>query len=949
MRETPLPRARFQPPAVKAIVRDRVDRRLDLAWDVPLTTVVGPAGAGKTTAASHLVQRSGGDVVWYRAHPVDGEESLLAGHLTQAIQRTTGRAGSWSDLDALVVGIEEATDRLLVIIDEFDAVIGTPAEHALDGVLADLATTIHFVTLSRQRPFLNLTRLRLGPGVVEIGPDELRFRSWEVDRLFRELYRRPLLPDEVAELERRTGGWVAALQLFNLATVGLPVRDRRRAIAHVGGRSGPDWDFLADNVLAGLSDELQLFLLETAPLERLTAPLCDDLLGERSSAERLTELERLQLLTSSFEAPGTFRSHEVLRAHLDALVMEWDGADAGRKRYRRAAETLERHGHVAEALRAYCRGEDWTSASRLLGARGAEVAEQPGRWVAGLPPALVQSDPWLLLAIARQQRADGRVHDAIASFQRVERSALTSLPVTIARRERLLLASLLDRGSFPSLAWVAALRDAVVGDPITAMTTLTDHTAHEVLACGLCQLLAGEVAQADAELRRARDRVDASPTVSVAADLGLLVAAHLGGTADPLAADDVERSATALDIPFLVRLSRAVGAMVNGAVPLIGDVIDDCERAGDEAGAAVAAVCEAIARVWGPAAPGEVTDDALHRCRASGLRTLEIWAQVAIALGSVGRSDAHALATAADSAARRRGLRSLQDLAHLALLAAAPGATVPREFGEALTASHGLSVPPAVLNASDVGARSAASAGRPRATLSIRCLGRFALDRAGASVALSDLRPRARAVLRMLAAHLGGGVHRQVLCDELWPDDDEASALRKLHVAISSIRRAVEADGAADLIRRDGDVYRIDADGAVECDVRAFSAAVGEARCLLGRGAAAEAEPVLQHALELYAGELLPEDGAAEWVVSLRQRLQTAATDAAHALGSILLNSARPSEAVGAARWGLAVDRYHDPLWRLLLAALDADGDTAEHALALTRYDDVLSELGVSR
>jgi DNA-binding SARP family transcriptional activator len=942
-----LPGARFQPPAIRSIVRERVDRRLDLAWDVPLTTVVGPAGAGKTTAASNLVRRSPGDVVWYRAHPVDSEEPVLAAHLAEAIQRTTGRTGAWPSFDALVIGIEQAIDRLLVIIDEFDALIGTPAEHALDRALVDLPPTFHLITLSRQRPSLNLTRLRLGAGVVEIGPDELRFRSWEIDRLFRELYQRPLRHDEVAELERRTGGWVAALQLFNLATSTLPVSERHRAIAFVGRRSGPDWDFLADNVIAGLSDQLQLFLLETAPLERLTATLCDDLLGEQSSARSLAELERLQLLTGSFEAPGTFRSHEVLRAHLDALVMEREGADAGQKRYRRAAEVLERHGYFAEALRAYCLGEDWPSASRLLGSRGAEVAEHPGRWLGSLPPALVQSDPWLLLALARQQRADGRLHEAIATFQRVERSALSSLPVTVARRERLLLTSLLDRASFPSLAWVAALRDAVVNDPVIATSALTDRTAPEMLASGVCQLLAGEVAAAEVALRRARDRPDASPTVALAAELGLLVAAHLAGTSRPLAADDLERSAIALDVPFLVRLSRAVAGMVSGALPLLRDVVDDSERVGDQLGAAFAATFDVLARVWGPAAPADVASDALERCRDNGLRTLEVWVQVAVALGSIGGPEGPALAAVADAAARRRGLRALQDLAGLAVLAATPAANSRRELAEALTASHGFSVPPAVHRADSSATGSTAAPGKLVSRLAIRCLGGFTIERDGTPISLSGLRPRARAVLRMLAVHLGGAVHRQVLCDELWRDDDEGTALRKLHVAVSSIRRAFDLEGYADLILRQGDVYLLNADGPVDGDVRAFSVAVGQARSVGGRDAA-EAEPLLRHALDLYGGELLPEDGAAEWVVPLRQQLQADATEAAHALGSILLETARPGEAVGVARWGLAVDRYYDPLWRLLLTALDANGDSAEHARALARYESVLRELGIS-
>jgi DNA-binding SARP family transcriptional activator len=199
----------------------------------------------------------------------------------------------------------------------------------------------------------------------------------------------------------------------------------------------------------------------------------------------------------------------------------------------------------------------------------------------------------------------------------------------------------------------------------------------------------------------------------------------------------------------------------------------------------------------------------------------------------------------------------------------------------------------------------------------------------------------------MLAVHLGTGVHRQLLCEELWPDDDEAAASRKLQVAISSIRRVIEGPG--DVIRRHGDVYLLDARTGTVCDVHDFATAVAAARSLLGRGATADAEPLLRRAMALYVGDLLPEEGAAEWVVAIRDQLRAAAAEAAHSLGQVLLDTGRPDEAVGVSRWGLAVDRYSDPLWRLLLGALAADGDLAGHALAATRYSDVLAELGIRR
>ena len=122
-----------------------------------------------------------------------------------------------------------------------------------------------------------------------------------------------------------------------------------------------------------------------------------------------------------------------------------------------------------------------------------------------------------------------------------------------------------------------------------------------------------------------------------------------------------------------------------------------------------------------------------------------------------------------------------------------------------------------------------------------------------------------------------------------------------------------------------------------------------EARAQLANGDGGDAEPVLQAAVGLYGGELLSDDGAADWVVAERIQLQTAAVDMARRLASLLLERGNPVAAIEICRRGLEADRYSDPLWRLLLRSLEADDDLAGHALAMSRYDAVLAELGVSR
>jgi DNA-binding SARP family transcriptional activator len=386
--------------------------------------------------------------------------------------------------------------------------------------------------------------------------------------------------------------------------------------------------------------------------------------------------------------------------------------------------------------------------------------------------------------------------------------------------------------------------------------------------------------------------------------------------------------------------------MVTGAVDDIAAVVAECDRVGDSAGAAGAAVLGELAAAWGIWPDGAAGLDALGRCERLGLLNAEVWAQTAAALRSIGEGD-DGPASAAEVAAKRRGLRPLERLAHLARVAATAEPERVAVLAAELRDDHGLSFP--LVAASAAAAEASAVVAPVARGVDIRCFGRFTVLVDDEPVDLSILRPRARAVLRMLAVRFGHGVHRDVLGDELWPGDDEASAAKKLQVAISSIRRVLEEAGVNDLVRRDGDVYALRDGDLVTCDVHRFTSAVADARAALARGNGHDAEPVLRRALELYGGDLLTDEGATDWVVGERLQLQAAAVDVARSLGTLLLDRRDPGAAIEIGRRGLEIDHYADPLWRVLLQALQTNEDHAGYALAASRYDAVLAELGVSR
>lgn len=85
-------------------------------------------------------------------------------------------------------------------------------------------------------------------------------------------------------------------------------------------------------------------------------------------------------------------------------------------------------------------------------------------------------------------------------------------------------------------------------------------------------------------------------------------------------------------------------------------------------------------------------------------------------------------------------------------------------------------------------------------------------------------------------------------------------------------------------------------------------------------------------AVDAYRGELLPEDGPAEWVIADREQWRLRVAGACTRLAALHSEKGDLRAAAEAARRGLEVDPFCDPLWRALIDALAATGDTAAEA-----------------
>ena len=234
--------------------------------------------------------------------------------------------------------------------------------------------------------------------------------------------------------------------------------------------------------------------------------------------------------------------------------------------------------------------------------------------------------------------------------------------------------------------------------------------------------------------------------------------------------------------------------------------------------------------------------------------------------------------------------------------------------------------------------------------LEVRCLGDFRMRVDGRDVDLSSVRPVARTVLRALAVHAGAPYHREQLVEVFWPEGSLEAGIHSLHVAVSSLRRCIEttAPGRShELLARCGAAYALAPGAGVATDIQWVEACLLAAAQADRRGDGARRRKELRVALEAYAGDILPEDGPAEWVVAARERLRLRVATCAAELARLELARGNPARAVQAATRSVEIDPFRDEAWRLLIASHLRAGDRAQAALARMTYRSRLHELGL--
>ena len=368
----PIQPAKVQRPTLRdeTLARDRLLDWLAAKIHQRVILVLADAGYGKTTLLADFSRRTRLRTLWYRLDEDDRDWISFLSHLVAAGREhdATFAPTTGALLSDLAMGGPTRDAATQVFLRELPSITGQGAVLILDDfhlvdespdvrivvreLVARAPERLSIVFASRRTPTVPLARLRASGEVAEIGTDDLRFDATETAQLFNETYGRDLEADVIADVAARTEGWAASLQLVHAA-----LRDRSPAEIRqfVRGLSGADqelYDYLAEEVVGDLPDDLQRFLMRTSILQIVTADLAavvtdldpDDVARLTGAAERLTLLTR-----PSRTSRGQQRYHPLVREFLEARL----------RLSSTEATVAALHHHVAE----YAADHDWRVAA----------------------------------------------------------------------------------------------------------------------------------------------------------------------------------------------------------------------------------------------------------------------------------------------------------------------------------------------------------------------------------------------------------------------------------------------------------------------------------------------------------------------------------------------------------------------------------------------------------
>src|SRR5258708_23036798 len=397
---------------------------LDRVLACPLTLLSAPAGFGKTTVIQQWLgkrqrQADFPPVAWVSLDEGDNDPRRFWGYLFAASQAFQPPPPSLFPLqsvhDAAPFGpsmlhqwvstfVNEIT-RLdcqgVLILEDYHVIHEQQIHQTLTFLIDQLPPALHLVLITRTDPPFSLARLRASHQLLEIHASQLAFSREETLCFLQQTLPFDLPETMLAQLDEHITACIPALRLSTLGFQGHTTpSDIQRLLSSFTGRHRYLLAYFSPEVLSAQAAHVQTFLLQTSPLQRLCASLCDSVTGGEASEQTLAEIERAGLFLQAIEdSEGWYRYHALFAEAMQNEARQRLGGAHVSLCLQRAQSWYEHNGMLDEAIETGLHRRAYTDALTLL-ERLLAFPNAPGervytiqRWLQSMPEELLATSP----------------------------------------------------------------------------------------------------------------------------------------------------------------------------------------------------------------------------------------------------------------------------------------------------------------------------------------------------------------------------------------------------------------------------------------------------------------------------------------------------------------------------------------------------------------------------
>lgn len=415
-------------PREDVLRRDRLLAQLDRAANKRLVLIVAPAGYGKSSLLGQWAQEfdhPNGAISWLTLESEEVDPKRFLSFVVLVLARAgvdlkdlvTGARSVFSDaavdviLAKLIKALNASKRKTILVLEDYHCAECPAVNDLVKRLMRNVVSDFTLFIDSRHNPQIDVSTLIASGDALEIDANQLKLSRNETFAVLGDVADAGACDTIYAQTE----GWPVAVQL---ARVQKQTQPAQPIVA--GAKAGLIASYLTEQVLAGLDDEVQSFLLSVAFLDRFNANLACFVMQQDDAWKNIDALASFSALIVPLDTDGHwFRLHHLFAEYLRELQTKRDASRALTV-LARASQWYEQHDDILRAVRFAANADDYEACERIIRRAGGwriilnqGISELRGA-LRPIPAHIIAGSAVLLLSKAYLACKDGEVVEARA-------------------------------------------------------------------------------------------------------------------------------------------------------------------------------------------------------------------------------------------------------------------------------------------------------------------------------------------------------------------------------------------------------------------------------------------------------------------------------------------------------------------------------------------------------